>query len=124
LVNRQDRVTVWASQLANGEFPPVCAMTGAPSETWRKFRFSTSPPWAFAFAVLICVGIGFFVIPPLMYLVYLVGRNASGSLPLTHESVRKLGRPMRFGIPTIVVGLLLLVIAALTVSRTTPCSAY
>jgi hypothetical protein len=57
------------------------------------------------------VGIGFFVTAPL---IYLAGRRASGKLPLTQESLRKLGRPMRFGIPMIAVAVLLLVIAAIT----------
>ena len=52
----QDRVQVWASQLAANDFPPVCAVTGAPVETWRKFRFSTPPPWAYAFLGLIALG--------------------------------------------------------------------
>jgi hypothetical protein len=47
---------VWSSQLAANDFPPICVMTGAPAETWRKFRFS---------------------------------RGATGHLPLTRASSRK-----------------------------------
>src|SRR5712692_6770096 len=89
--NPPDRVQVWASQLAAGDFPPVCAMTGLPAETWRRFRFSTAPVWAIAFVFLLCVGIGFFVMLPLAYL---VGRRASGRLPLTRRSKRLLELPM------------------------------
>lgn|GEM_PF-2904422 len=31
-------VAIWASQLAANDFPPVCAMTGRPAETWREFH--------------------------------------------------------------------------------------
>jgi hypothetical protein len=110
-----DRVLISASQLAAGDFPAVCVMTGAPAETWGKFRFSTAPAWAVVFVFLICVGgIGFFVTLPLTYL---VSRHASGKLPLTHASMRKVGLPMRIGIPALVVGLVLLLIALTTVTR-------
>jgi hypothetical protein len=36
---RQRRVQLWASQLIANDFPPVCAMTGLPAETWRRFNF-------------------------------------------------------------------------------------
>jgi hypothetical protein len=114
LVSRPDRVTVLASQLAAGDFPPVCAMSGAPAETWGKFRFSTPPAWAVVFVFLICAaGIGFFVTIPLTYL---VSRHATGTLPLTRASVRKLGLPLRIGIPATVVGAILLLIAFTTVT--------
>ena len=92
-------------------------MTGAPAETWRKSRFSTPPAWAIVFIFLICVGgIGFLVTLPLTYL---VSRRASGTLPLTHQSLRRLGLPMRIGVPLSVVGLVLLLIA-LTPSTRNP----
>jgi hypothetical protein len=90
-------------------------MTGAPAETSRKFRFSTPPAWAFVFIFLICVGgIGFLVTLPLTYL---VSRRASGTLPLTHQSLRRLGLPMRVGIPLTVAGVVLLLIAVIPVIR-------
>jgi hypothetical protein len=106
---------VSSSQLAAGDFPPVCVMTGAPAETWRKFRFSTPPAWAIVFIFLVCVGgLGFLVTIPLTYL---VGRHASGTLPLTRASVRRLGLLMRIGILLTVVGLVLLLIAVTVVTR-------
>ena len=51
--SRPDRVQIWASQLAANDFPPVCAMTGRPAETWRKFRFATPPDWAYALLALV-----------------------------------------------------------------------
>jgi hypothetical protein len=76
---------VWASQLAANDFPPICAMTGAPAETWRKFRFSTAPAWAYLFLVLLCTGVGLLIV---FLIMYLVSRRASGHLPLTKASSR------------------------------------
>jgi hypothetical protein len=70
-------------------------MTGAPAETWRRFRFNTPPAWAIVFVFLICAGIGFFVSIPLSYL---VSRRAGGRLPLTHRRKRLLELPTRAGI--------------------------
>jgi hypothetical protein len=80
------RVQVWASQLWANDFPPVCAMTGRPAETWKKFSFATPPDWAYALLFLICLGgIGFvgFVVT-----IALVSQRASGYLPLTRSSAR------------------------------------
>jgi hypothetical protein len=110
-----DRVLISSSQLAAGDFPLVCALTGAPAETWRKFRFSTPPAWAIVFIFLICVGgIGFLVTLPLTYL---VSRRASGRLPLTHQGLRRLGLPMRVGVSLTVAGVVLLLIAVIPVTR-------
>jgi hypothetical protein len=86
---RPDRVQVWASQLAANDFPPVCAMTGAPAQTWRKFRFASPPQWAYALYVLILLG----VIGLLIAAAVLAGvsQRASGYLPLTRSSSRLVG---------------------------------
>jgi hypothetical protein len=76
LISAPNRVLIWQSQLAANDFPPVCAMTGAPAETWRKFSFSTAPPWAF--------WVGGVIVAALM------SRRASGYLPLTRASVKRL----------------------------------
>ena len=34
-------VRIWASQLDAHDFPPVCAVTGRPAETWHRFVFTT-----------------------------------------------------------------------------------
>lgn len=60
-------------------------MTGAPAETWRKFRFSTAPGWAYAFLLLLCTGVGLLIV---FLLMALVSRRASGHLPLTRVSSR------------------------------------
>jgi hypothetical protein len=78
---------IWSSQLAANDFPPVCAMTGAPAEAWRKFRFATVPRWAYAFFALLCTGIGLL---PVFIIMAIVSRRASGYLPLTRASRRKL----------------------------------
>ena len=84
---RPDRVLVWRSQLVANDFPPVCAMTGATAQTWRKFRFVTAPAWAYALLVLICTGIGLL---PIFIVMRIVSRTASGHLPLTNASAQKL----------------------------------
>ncbi len=86
MVAPPDRVPVWASQLAANDFPPVCAMSGQPAETWRKFRFATPPTRAYALLVLICLG-GIGIV---LYAVVItvVAQKASGFLPLTRSSNR------------------------------------
>lgn len=51
-------------------------MTGQPAETWRKFTFSSAPPYAFWVGGLLLASI--------------MSRRASGYLPLTRASVKKL----------------------------------
>jgi hypothetical protein len=87
LVNRPDRVQIWAGQLAANDFPPICAMTGQPAQTWRKFRFATVPGWAYVLLVLICTGVGLL---PIFIIWAIASRKASGHLPLTLASRRKL----------------------------------
>ncbi len=86
MINRPDRVQIWAGQLAANDFPPICAMTGRPAETWRRFRFATPPAWAYALLVLACVGgiglIGFAIV------MAAIAQRASGYLPLTRASRR------------------------------------
>jgi NADH:ubiquinone oxidoreductase subunit 6 (subunit J) len=89
LISRQDRVQIWASQLAANDFPPVCAVTGAPAETWRKFRFSTPPPWAYALLVLIVCGVVGILVGSVVMMA--VSEKASGHLPLTRASSRLVG---------------------------------
>jgi hypothetical protein len=84
MVNRPDRVQIWASQLAANDFPPVCAMTGRPAETWRKFRFATPPAWAYALLLLVCLGgIGLIAY---VIVIQAIAQRASGYLPLTRRS--------------------------------------
>ena len=51
-------------------------MTGASAETWRKFNFSSAPPYVLWFGGLIVAA--------------LMSRRASGYLPLTQASANKL----------------------------------
>lgn len=86
MINRQDRVQVWASQLSANDFPPTCAMSGRPAETWRKFTFSTPPTWAYALLVLIVLGVIGLIIAAIVMAA--VSQRASGHLPLTRASSR------------------------------------
>lgn len=96
-------------------------MTGAPAETWRKFTFSTIPAWAVALLPLICLGL-----LPLFIGLYAVSRRASGHLPLTRASSRRVA--LASWIPTglivggFVVGMFALVVLGTTSSVTTKVS--
>ena len=77
MISPTDRVTVWQSQLAANDFPPVCAMCGQPAETWRKFKFSTAPPWALFLGAIVVMA---------------MSRRASGYLPMTRACVQRIRR--------------------------------
>ena len=81
-------VRIWASQLAANDFPPVCAMTGRPAETWRKFSFRTPPPWVYALLVFVVVGL--IGIDVFAIVEAAVSEKASGHLPLTKSSRNRL----------------------------------
>lgn len=106
----QDRVQIWAAQLAANDFPPVCAMTGAPAETWRKFRFATAPAWAYVLLLLVCTGVGLLIIAVLMWA---VSYRATGYLPLTRASRRKLTLATWIPIGLIVLTFVLWIAAAI-----------
>jgi hypothetical protein len=89
-------------------------MTGAPAETWRKFRFNSPPAWAVVFVFLICVGIGFFVSIPLSYL---VSRRTGGRLPLTQRSNRLLELPKLAAIAVLALSAGLWIITAVAFTR-------
>jgi hypothetical protein len=80
-------------------------MTGAPAQTWRKFRFASPPQWAYALYVLIVCGI----IGLLIAAAVLAGvsQRASGHLPLTRASSRLVGLAIWVPVVLIVVGLAL-----------------
>jgi len=109
LINRPDRVQVWASQLWANDFPPVCAMSGRPAETWKRFKFVTAPTWAYWLLLLVCAGgLGF-----IAYAIATaaVAQRASGYLPLTRASSRT--ATLAFWVPT---GLLIAWIVAWAVA--------
>ena len=99
MITRNDRIQIWASQLAANDFPPVCAMSGRPAETWKRFKFATPPQWAYALLVLICLGgIGLII-----YAVVIssVSQRASGFLPITRSSQRTANLTMQ--VPVILI---------------------
>ena len=103
------RVVVPATQFAAGDFPAICAMTGLPAETRRRFRFFRAPGWSFAFVFLICAGVGFLISG---LLIFLVSDKVSGYLPLTSASARRLGLLMRVSVAIVGVALVMLIAAA------------
>lgn len=104
-------MVVWSSQLAANDFPPVCAMTGVPAETWRKFKFSTAPGWAFLFLLLLCTGVGLLIV---FLAMYLVSRRASGYLPLSRAASRRVALASWIPAGLLVGGFVLLIAAAAT----------
>jgi len=88
-------------------------MTGAPAETWQRFRFVTAPAWAYAFLILVCTGIGLL---PIFILMAVVSRRASGYLPLTRASQRRVRRATWVCIDLFVLAVLLWIAAAVIAS--------
>jgi hypothetical protein len=71
-------------------------MSGRPAETWKRFKFVTSPAWAYALLVLVCAGgLGFIAYAIVMTV---VAQRASGYLPLTRTSSRT--ATLAFWVPT------------------------
>ena len=86
MIVQPDRVQIWASQLAANDFPGVCAMSGQPAETWKKFSFTTPPSWVYALLILVCAGgLGIVLFAVINYV---VSQKAAGHLPLTRASKR------------------------------------
>ncbi len=86
VASKQDRVVVWASQLKDKDLPHVCAVTGAPAETWYRVRFKTVPGWAEASHAL-----AFTQLAPLApVLEEVTMRRARGYLPVTRHIRRQL----------------------------------
>ena len=88
MIAQQDRIQIWASQLTANDFPPVCAMTGRPAETWKRFNFQTPPGWTYALFVLVLLGLIGIVVAGVV--IYFVSEKASGHLPLTRAARNRL----------------------------------
>jgi hypothetical protein len=76
LVRPPNRILVWQSQLSANDFPPICAMTGAPAETWRRLTITKYPPWAFWVGGIL--------------LANALSERITGHLPLTRASVTRI----------------------------------
>ena len=101
---------VWSADLKAGALPPICVRTGRPSDAAVKFRFVTPPPWAYVLLLLLCTGVGFFVVAIIMRL---VSRTTSGKLPYAAAEARWI-RTWRLVTVGMMVGFLPLLITALT----------
>ncbi len=84
MITGSTSIRIWGSQLAQNDFPPVCAMTGRPAETWKKFSFSTPPAWSYALLILICLGLIGIILAAIV--MSLVSIRVTGHLPLTRSS--------------------------------------
>ena len=100
---------MWASQLANDDFPPVCVYSGEPADAWWWFRPFTTYRWAapFLFLLLLLV-IGFVVTGPLAYL---LARRAGGHLPMKAMYARRLWMLPRVSAAILAAGVVMLVAA-------------
>ena len=96
---------MWSTQLRVSDFPPVCAMTGAPAGTSYKFRFATTPASAQVFDVVTggLFGATYFSSR---------GRTASGRLPLSFRARRRLRMSTWIPLSTIPLSLLLVATAS------------
>lgn len=103
------RIVVSAGQFAAGDFPPICAMTGLPAQTRRRFRFFRAPSWSFVFVFLMLVGIGFLISG---LLIFLVAQKVSGYLPLTRASSTRMALVLRISIAIVLAALAMLIPAA------------
>jgi hypothetical protein len=83
-------------------------MTGQPAETWRKFRFSTAPAWAPVLFVLLCTGVGLLLV---FIAMYGVSRRASGHLPLTRASSRRVALASWVPVGLLAAGVVLVILA-------------
>jgi hypothetical protein len=72
-------------------------MTGAQAETWRKFTFAKTPPWAFLLGGVL--------------LATALSERVTGYLPLTHASARKVATVRRIFLGAILFGFLLWVLS-------------
>jgi len=86
VTGKGDRVVVWASQLKNKDLPHVCAVTGAPADSWYRVRFKTVPAWAEASHGLELTQ--FALLAPVLEEVTM--RRARGYLPVTRHTRRRL----------------------------------
>jgi hypothetical protein len=111
------RIVVSAAQFAAGDFPLVCAMTGQPAQTRRRFRFFRAPVWSAVFLFLMCVGIGFLVSG---LLIFLVARRVTGYLPLTSTSNQRISLVLQLSVVVVTVGAILLIVAALLAATADP----
>jgi hypothetical protein len=81
MADRSDSVRIWSSQLAAKDLPPICAMTGRPADTWRKFRFMTPSVWTILLLLpLVVLDLG----GPRPK-----ARQVSGHLPLAKSAVQR-----------------------------------
>jgi hypothetical protein len=94
----------------------MCAMTGRPAETWRKFKFATVPGWVYALLALACIGL----VGALAFIIVQasIARRASGYLPLTRASNRNLALARWLPAVSVLAGIVLLVAAGIVAKAT------
>jgi hypothetical protein len=109
VIERPAVALVWSTDLKLGALPAVCVKTGQPAGAAVKFRFVTTPGWAYALHFLICTGIGLLAV---MIIVRLVSRVASGTLPYTSPAARRI-KAWRWATVGMFVAFPVLLIAAL-----------
>jgi hypothetical protein len=100
-------VRVWEGDLYLCAFPPLCAVTGEPTNGRWGVRFSTTPRWVI---LLILLGVVPFIVGWLI-----TRRVASGSVPMSPRARRLLARN-RIIAPVAVIGGVVLVFTAAFVS--------
>ncbi|HEV2415450.1 MAG TPA: hypothetical protein VGX27_11620 [Candidatus Dormibacteraeota bacterium] len=109
MVNPSVRLRVWASQLANDDFPPVCVYSGEPADAWWRIRLFTPYRWAVPLVFLsLLLVIGFVIGGALGYL---LARRVSGHLPMRAQYARRLWMLPRVSAAILAAGVVMLVAA-------------
>ena len=99
-------VRVWAQDYAAGALPPVCAVTGQPTDQRYRRQFATAPGWVF---LLILVGLIWFIIA-----YAITAKRVQGLLPMTPEARSRSRRPIWIGLGLIILAPVLWVAASAT----------
>jgi hypothetical protein len=105
-------VRVWEGDLYLGAFPPLCAVTGEPTNGRWDVRFSTTPRW-----VLLLI---FFGVVPFIVGWLVTRRVASGSVPMSPRARRLLARNRIIGPVAVVAGVVLVLAAGVVSSAVAP----
>ncbi|MDQ6919328.1 MAG: hypothetical protein M3Z98_08215 [Candidatus Dormibacteraeota bacterium] len=109
-MSAQPRVSalIWSTDLKLGHLPAVCVRTGQPADASVKFRFVTTPRWAYLMILLVCTGVGLVLASIIMRL---VSRSATGRLPYVRAEANRI-RLWRWVRVALFVGLPILLVAA------------
>jgi membrane-bound ClpP family serine protease len=99
-------VTIWASQMRPGGLPAICVKTGEPADAWVKRTYATAPQWTYVLLIL-----GVLIVGVLPYIVVraIVSVRATGQLPFTKATARRLRTSSAVGLVALLAGIVLFI---------------